>query len=70
MLFGASSYQWEEEELSLLCSISVDLRYPNCLKVLLMSYRRTNIVHPATLLVLCPIAAVSLLLFFSSLRGA
>lgn len=70
MLCGASSYQWEEEELSLLCSISVDLRYPKCLKVLLMSCRRTNIEHRATLLLLCPIAAVSSLSFFSSLRGA
>lgn len=70
MLFRAY-YQWEEEEMSFLCCVSVDLCYPRCPKVLLMSCRRTNIVHYATLPLLCPArAAVALLSFISSLWGA
>lgn len=62
---------WEGEEMPGLCCVPVGQWDPKCLKGLLMSCRRTNVVCFAALLSLCPAgAAVFLLSFISSLQGA
>lgn len=70
MLFGASGYKWDEEEMPFfmlcVCRFAVSSMSEGSVDVL-----QDDIVHHATLLLLClAIAMVALLSFSSSLQGA